>query len=587
MIFIQFIKYLYMKDSAIQLFVLLCIFFAFACEKKNDEDPPDESEITEIEIISPTKNVKEFLTLNLEAKAYSEDGEELTCDKIAWSSENDSIAIVDNSGCVTGLKAGKVVISASCGSLKDTLTLTILQNAILNFTVEGLPDTLIVSHKTNPVINLQVASGDYIENFQHTNFSLLNDSTANFTGDNQIIGIDKGTNSLIIEIGDTSLFHPFFVSIVEIEDIDPFLSTPGENSIYEMPVVIIRFLPTTDGENLDVVKATGFGQLDSISLSELKNNIDVYNIRGKFMLEEGSRFRGYKNDEAPPSLGYRIMKYITVYDQIPAGDYVIGEDGGVDIYAPDYKYVFDQYNLNNYINNHNIKEVWLWYGEPARPSWSSYDPALHGSIEKHVSFVESNMSSPASGDISNSHRYQDDIYILDHSFVVYCYNFRRTQAEMIHNHGHQLECIYKYAAVNQDGNYNLFVSDFSGWGEDYSSPPIGRAGDCHHPPNTTEDYDYLNTTLVESDIEDWTPDYSGELKKVNSDTWGGIDYSWPSSVASNIPQKTESQWYIYWMQNMPGYQNGISYAAGKNMTNWWYFTANWDDAVSSGMGLHE
>ena len=42
------------------------------------------------------------------------------------------------------------------------------------------------------------------------------------------------------------------------EKIDPYLATPAQGHLYEIPVVIMRFLPTTDGINLDVSKAPDF-----------------------------------------------------------------------------------------------------------------------------------------------------------------------------------------------------------------------------------------------------------------------------------------------------------------------------------------
>ena len=95
------------------------------------------------------------------------------------------------------------------------------------------------------------------------------------------------------------------------------------------------------------------------------------------------------------------------------------------------------------------------------------------------------------------------------------------------------------------------------------------------PPNTTQNYDYTNPAQVESDIEDWTPDNIGSKTIVSADTWENLSYSWPDN---DIPQKTESQFYIYWMQNMPGYNNQIPYEQ-YHMTNWWRFTADWDAAI--------
>jgi len=371
-------------------------------------------------------------------------------------------------------------------------------------------------------------------------------------------------------------------SVVE-ENVNSYLSTPASGHIREIPVVIVRYLPTLDGINLDVAQATDYWNLGQITLDALLSNIDKYDKRVKFSLEEGSRFHGYKNSGASPYLGYKVIRYISVYRQVYVSDFVIGNEGGKDICQPDYKREFDSLGLSSYINDNHVKEVWMWYGEAARPAWPSYDPAIHGNIPKYVSFVESNMASPTTGDISNSYRFPDDLYILDSTYVVYCQNFRRTQAEAVHNHGHQLESIYKYISDRQDGNISMFVQNFSGWGDNnYTMPPIGRAGDTHHPPNTTSDYDYLNTTLVDSDIEDWKP-AGGTVKQVNVDTWGNLVYAWPGDP--DFSQRKESQWYLYWMQNMPGYQNTIPYNT-YTMTNWWHFTSDWDLCYVENTGLY-
>lgn len=371
-------------------------------------------------------------------------------------------------------------------------------------------------------------------------------------------------------------------TVVE-EAIDSFLATPAPNYVVEIPVIVVRYLPTTDGINIDVSQTTDYWSLGQITISDLIANIDRYDKRVKFSLEEGSKFHGYKNPAAVPYLGYRVVKYLSVYRQIQASDILLGSEGGKDIFQPDYKKEFDDLGLTEWIDQQRVKEVWLWYGEAARPGWPSYDPQLHEGIEKHVSFVESNMASPTTGDISNSYRHPDDLYLLNETYVVYCQNFRRTQAEAVHNHGHQWESIYKYAAERQDGDYGLFVQNFSGWGDNnYTVPPLGRAGDTHHPPNTSLDYDYLNSTLVLSDIEDWEP-LGGPTKPVNVDTWGDMVYAWPGEA--EFAQRIESQWYVYWMQNMPGLNNQIPHGACK-MTNWWQFTADWDGCHQNSTGLY-
>jgi hypothetical protein len=91
------------------------------------------------------------------------------------------------------------------------------------------------------------------------------------------------------------------------ETIDPLLATPAAGRVSVIPVVIIRFLPTADGENLDVSMAPDFYTLGEMALSDLKVNIATFNRRIKFMLEEGSRFRGYQDSATRSSLGSQVV----------------------------------------------------------------------------------------------------------------------------------------------------------------------------------------------------------------------------------------------------------------------------------------
>ena len=366
------------------------------------------------------------------------------------------------------------------------------------------------------------------------------------------------------------------------EKIDPYLSTPAPGHLYEIPVVIMRFLPTKDGINLDVTKAPDFWDLGEITIEKLKTKIDVYDRRIKFMLEEGTRFRGYKNKNAAPSIGYRVVEYITIYEQTPKGEVNSHLEDGTPLYSPDYHKIFERFNIEHYINNLGVKEIWIWMGG-VNSDFPCYDPTMH-KPEDFRNWWESNMSSPITGDISNSNRDNDDLPIYGSTYTVYGQNFRRSHAEAVHNHGHQLEAILSHVNYLQFGNTDLFWKKFVGQDDD-GNFITGRAGWTHMPPNTTKHYDYTDTmTLVESDIEDWTPDNSGEKKLVNVDTYAKLKYHWRDENTEEIPQFIESQWYIYWMQNMPGYKNGIQYE-DVEMTNWWVFTADWDKAISTELGL--
>jgi hypothetical protein len=194
--------------------------------------------------------------------------------------------------------------------------------------------------------------------------------------------------------------------------------------------------------------------------------------------------------------------------------------------------------------------------------------------------AESNMSSPITGDISNSARNNGDLPLYNKTYIVYGQNFRRTQAEAVHNHGHQLESVLAYVNQRQTGNTDLFWQKFVGRAGNFDWAR-GRCGDTHHPPNVLDDYDYQNSSSFPSDIMDWKPE-GGSTAWFSANTYGSIPYAFP---VTNPPQRVESQWYIFWMQSMPGYGNTIPFGANR-MTNWWAFSGDWDASINAELGLY-
>ncbi|BDD05824.1 hypothetical protein [Aureibacter tunicatorum] len=342
------------------------------------------------------------------------------------------------------------------------------------------------------------------------------------------------------------------------ETIPDFLKTPAENYVKEVPIVIVSYLPLDDNQELDR-DVTGA----KLSLESMKTKLMRMNIQSKFMLEEGTKYKGYENPDAVPFAGYRVVDYLIVYDDFKEGMEVPWNKGW---YRPDYFDVMETIDGKYYVEELGVKEVWLW-------GWH------HGTIEP----AETNMASPLTADISNSER-TDDLPIYNSTYMLYNYNMNRTANQAVHNHGHQIEAAMMHANEATNGNQNLFLNAYVGWdgkGDD-KRPPLGRVGDTHHPPNTTKDYDYLNPTLIESDIMDWNPDGSGEKKMVNCFTWGNLPYQWPDGLSTE--SKIEAHWYIFWMQNMPGYNNELTYK-GEKMNNWWEYKIDWDYANGNNIGL--
>jgi hypothetical protein len=543
-----------------------------------------KKEIKEIRIDPSIASVKEFETIQLEAKVFYNDGSQATDKNVTWQSKDTLIARIDSKGLIYGNKSGTVTVVASCLPVSNQISVTVVDNPVKTIEIQSLPDSICISHKFQMKTLIKVQSGLSIDNPKLITWTSGNKDILEISNTGEIFAKAKGVVNINLSFRNYSFNFNLKITSVEITAIDTYLSAPANGYFAEIPVIILRYLPTTDGKNIDVAKASDFWSLGEISLDELKSNINKYDKQIKYSLEEGSRFRGYKNPDSKPYLGYKVIAYYTIYEQMPISkDFVFEIIKGYAIHQPDFFKILTQFNIKDYVENNGVKEIWLWGGTAANPDYPSYNPSLH-KPENMVTMPESNMSSPVTGNISNSRRF-NDMPVYKKTYMVYGYNFRRTQAEAVHNHGHQLESILNYANSKQDGNLNLFLQNFCGWGDNnYTKPPLGRSGDCHHPPNTTKDYDYLNTTLVESDIEDWKPG-GGTKKAVNVDTWGKLTYNWPGQ--SEFNQRVESQWYLYWMQNMPGYNNNIQYTTSKKITNWWIFTADWDGSIISKKGLHE
>lgn len=451
-------------------------------------------------------------------------------------------------------------------------------------TIKPVATEMFLTWKQTPKVEASTNLGNVEIPVRAANLSSSNRAIASVSESGIIEALSAGTATITARIGAmetaTQIRVKATVRPPEHETIDPYLATPAQEALYVVPVVIIRYLPTTDGVNLDVAFNPDFYTLNPISLVDLKTRINTFARRVKFMLEEGSRFRGYKDSLTRPSIGYKVIDQITVFEPTPPGEPFVMIKG-LPVHFHDFNQIFSRFNAEHYVNDLGVREFWLWESG-LDPGYPSYDPSIHKPENFRIG-NESNMSSPTTGDISNSFRDNTDLPIYNKTYVVYGQNFRRTQAEAVHNHGHQLEAMLSHVNFLQDRNTTLFWKKFVG--QDESNRFItGRCGWTHMPPNTTQDYDYQNTTLVESDIEDWTPEGTGQRKPVNALTWGDILYPWPD--AQPIPQKTESQWYIYWMQSMPGRGNQIPYAQNR-MTNWWHFTADWDASIRAGLGLYE
>jgi len=295
---------------------------------------------------------------------------------------------------------------------------------------------------------------------------------------------------------------------------------------WEVPVLEIAYFPTA-GDRIDQ-RATGdVGG----SLAEVQAHVARTSEQARAALEAGSTTHHYKNQNPVPNIRYETIGRVEFLEPLPTWN-----KPGHKVPMTDYNAIMDRVDIASWLDR-GVKQVWIW--------------GYHGGV---IDLWESNMAGPH-GDISNSDRDPTDLPVFDRTYTVYHYNYGRGPSEAVEDHMHQIEALLRH--LDPGLFWDRFVGRNGG----------GRCGWAHFPPNGTRDYDWANTTQVLSDIEDWSPD-GGTRSVLDCRRWNSDSL----------------HWFTYWMQNLPGANNGLSWQ-GQPLNNWWWFVADLDDALARGAKL--
>jgi len=298
--------------------------------------------------------------------------------------------------------------------------------------------------------------------------------------------------------------------------------------VYTIPVLVASYFPAKNGRIDRAVTGDVDAPVDEIRRHTLQAAQQVARA-----LEKGSTYHGYKNPAAQPGLRYKIVERLEFLEPLPTYP-----KPGHRQPMTDYNAILNRLDIRRRVEEQGVKEVWLW--------------GYHGGV---VDLWESNMAGPY-GDISNSDRDPRDLPVLNRTYTVYHYNYQRGASEAVEDHIHQIEAVLN--SIDHDLFWNKFVG----------KPGEGRCGWAHYPPNATHDYDWANRAFVLTDIEDWRPNGNGQKQRTNCTRW-----------------KCDSlTWFTYWMQNLPGADNGLTYR-GRPLTNWWTFIGDFDGAMAAGLEL--
>lgn len=321
---------------------------------------------------------------------------------------------------------------------------------------------------------------------------------------------------------------------------------PSDRGPFDIPVLVVRYFPI-QGDRIDIRVTGDWGA----PLADTRAKTERLTREIIEALEQGSRYRGYTNPGAPPSLRYRVVGELEFLEPLPTF-----AKRGHRTPMTDYAQIMDRVNIRHWVEQRGVRQVWLW--------------GYHGG---KVDLWESNMASRF-GDVSNSDRDPTDLPVLAHTYTVYHYNYQRGTSEAVEDHMHQIEAVLNHI----DGRDHTPPAQWTNllfWGKFVGSDASHKiirpgCGWAHYPPNAERDYDWANPRYVETDIEDWKPDGTGRKQRLNCQRWGCDSL----------------KWFIYWMQNLPGRDNGLSYQ-GKRLRNWWVFIGDYDTARQNGWKLVE
>jgi len=311
-----------------------------------------------------------------------------------------------------------------------------------------------------------------------------------------------------------------------------------------IPVLVVKYFPIK-GDLIDQKVTGDWGA----PLEETRKKTETLTEEVVAALQQGSRYHGYKDRTAKPSLVYRVVKTFEFLEPLPTVAH-----SGEGAPMTDYDKIMQRLNVRQWVEQKGVKEVWIW--------------GYHGGV---VGLWESNMAGPF-GDISNSNRDPKDLPVLKKTYTVYHYNYQRGASEAVEDHLHQIEAVLNWVdgrdrTPPDQWDKLLFWGKFVGSDRTHNIVHPG-CGWAHYPPNAEQDYDWANKRYVETDIEDWRPDGTGKKQRMNCDRWQGDSL----------------KWFVYWMQNIPGANNGLSFH-GKPLTNWWIFIGDFDNAMKNKLKL--
>jgi hypothetical protein len=341
------------------------------------------------------------------------------------------------------------------------------------------------------------------------------------------------------------------------------------NNSYDVPVLSLSYIPVKGNNKVDIDVMKDWKNTD---LNQLRDYINESNQNLVKYLKKGSTYHGYQEASADPALDYQIVDSKEFLQELPKSSKFYWNNSTN--HMIDYFEILENdVDICDYVDKDGVKEVWIWAyaAEDIEPvGWES-NMMMGDNIEDDWNY--SNY-----GNVSNSYR-QKDMPICKNTYTAYTYNFGREVGMALEDHTHQIEAVMNYV----DGRDDTASSDWDEllfWGKFVGSDSTMKTvnpgcGWTHYPPNTTKEYDWINTKEVYSDCADWQPDGSGDEKLVSCKTWGGADCDKYADDGEGVA------YLVWWMQNIPGIDNDLYDKNNNKLKNWWDFIGDFDEHIGN------
>jgi hypothetical protein len=274
------------------------------------------------------------------------------------------------------------------------------------------------------------------------------------------------------------------------------------------------------------------------------------------------------------SMGSAQFQIYGTYAENNAPPIVAGSGKGDGTGKGDYAAIFSKYGICNLAATQGVNFVWIWAAgtEAGGPFYAG-------------DFFEWVTTGPTFNET-----YGSNVPNCGHTVVTMGLNYSRDMALAVHSHGHYMENVLGYsfgpasdAGAGGTDMYDLFDGQFyryHGVNTPLNTTNAG-CGDVHYPPNTTQAYDYWNTSAVQSRCASYNPGRPGleHDASVSVSIWEAIPCD--ASITANTYDCDQESYLLWWMQNMPGARNSAVDCAQGSMPNWWQYIVALDSVAQT------